>query len=429
MKSGNFKIKQIALILICLVFCTGQIFSQECGDVNSSNVVDIVDALLIAQYYVGLNLSVFDASVADVSGDGAINIVDTLLVAQYYVGILDTLSGCNLTPTPIGSSTPTNLPEETDPPEQTVEPGSVDCSRYSTWSANTTYSGSGGRVIYKGILYEQKWYTVNENPEDFSGAEFAWKLIGTCDPNTVPHPITPIPGANGYATRYWDCCKPHCSWPNNLPDVMPPLQTCAKDGVTEQSDPILNSACGANGPAFQCYKMVPWAVNENLSYGWGATSSGDICGRCFELEFTGEGYYAWSPGAEAIQGKKMIIQAINIGYDVANGQVDILVPGGGVGLYNACSTQWGIPADELGVQYGGLLSACQNEHGYQDLEALKKCLRERNNSLFRSRGLTQMAEGLDWFIDWYQAADNPRIIRKEVPCPQEITDKSGMKRP
>jgi hypothetical protein len=425
MKNEIFKVKIVCMIFILLVFCMGQVFSAECGDVNSSEAIDIVDALIIAQAYVGLNPANYDSSVADVNADGGIDIVDALLVAQYYVGLISSLTCGTQTPDPTAVATPTQVPT----PTPTNPPGSVDCSFYTTWSPNTTYEGSGSRVIYNGNLYEQKWYTVNENPEEYSGPEYAWQLIGACDPNTVPEPITPIPGANGYATRFWDCCKPHCSWPNNLPDIMPPLQTCAIDGVTEQSDPILNSACGANGPAYACYKLIPWAVNSNLSYGWAATSSGDICGRCFELEFTGEGYYAWSPGAEAIQGKKMIVQAINIGYDVEGGQVDIMVPGGGVGLYDGCSIQWGIPASELGVQYGGLLSACQEEYGYQDLDALKNCLRAKNDALFRSRGLTQMAEGLDWFIDWYEAADNPKIITTEVPCPQELEAISGMQRP
>lgn len=65
-----------------------------CGDVNSSGNVDITDALLIAQYYVGGNQSNFAQGAADVNDDGIINIQDALLVAQYYVGIIDTLS-CN----------------------------------------------------------------------------------------------------------------------------------------------------------------------------------------------------------------------------------------------------------------------------------------------------------------------------------------------
>lgn len=62
------------------------------GDVNSSGSVDIVDALLIAQYYVGLNPANFDPAYADVNCDGSIDIVDALLVAQYYVGLLPDLA-------------------------------------------------------------------------------------------------------------------------------------------------------------------------------------------------------------------------------------------------------------------------------------------------------------------------------------------------
>jgi hypothetical protein len=58
------------------------------GDVNNSGTVDIVDALMIAQSYVGLNPAGFNAAYADVNCSGGIDIVDALLVAQYYVGLI-----------------------------------------------------------------------------------------------------------------------------------------------------------------------------------------------------------------------------------------------------------------------------------------------------------------------------------------------------
>jgi beta-xylosidase len=58
------------------------------GDVNSNGTVDIVDALLTAQYYVGLNPAGFVAAHADVNCSGAIGIVDALLIAQLYVGLI-----------------------------------------------------------------------------------------------------------------------------------------------------------------------------------------------------------------------------------------------------------------------------------------------------------------------------------------------------
>lgn len=63
------------------------------GDVNRDGLVDIVDALLVAQYYVGLAPPAYTAPVetGDVNCDDLVDIVDALLIAQYYVGIIDTL--------------------------------------------------------------------------------------------------------------------------------------------------------------------------------------------------------------------------------------------------------------------------------------------------------------------------------------------------
>lgn len=61
---------------------------RSVGDVNSDGVIDIVDALLIAQYYVGLDPSDFNPAAADTNYDGNIGIVDALRIAQYYVGII-----------------------------------------------------------------------------------------------------------------------------------------------------------------------------------------------------------------------------------------------------------------------------------------------------------------------------------------------------
>ena len=63
--------------------------TSELGDVNSDGSVTIVDALMTAQYYVGLNPSGFNAANGDVNCDGSITIVDALMIAQYYVGLLN----------------------------------------------------------------------------------------------------------------------------------------------------------------------------------------------------------------------------------------------------------------------------------------------------------------------------------------------------
>ncbi|MBN2442617.1 MAG: dockerin type I repeat-containing protein, partial [Spirochaetales bacterium] len=62
------------------------------GDVNSDDTIDIVDALLTAQYYVGLYPHPFSTRNADVDCDGSVTIVDALLIARYYVGNLSSFT-------------------------------------------------------------------------------------------------------------------------------------------------------------------------------------------------------------------------------------------------------------------------------------------------------------------------------------------------
>jgi len=58
------------------------------GDANSSGIIDIVDALMTAQYSIGLNPPNFNLAAADVNCSASINIVDALIIAQYYVGLI-----------------------------------------------------------------------------------------------------------------------------------------------------------------------------------------------------------------------------------------------------------------------------------------------------------------------------------------------------
>ncbi|MBN1699360.1 MAG: DUF362 domain-containing protein [Spirochaetales bacterium] len=65
------------------------IVTGERGDVNGSGTIDIVDALLTAQFYVGLDPANFDEESADADCNGSVNIIDALLIAQYYVGLIE----------------------------------------------------------------------------------------------------------------------------------------------------------------------------------------------------------------------------------------------------------------------------------------------------------------------------------------------------
>jgi len=76
------------LFFIPLCITTLSLNAQALGDVNNNGTIDIIDALLIAQYYVGLNPANLNSDLADVNCSGNIDIIDALLVAQRYVGLI-----------------------------------------------------------------------------------------------------------------------------------------------------------------------------------------------------------------------------------------------------------------------------------------------------------------------------------------------------
>lgn len=210
---------------------------------------------------------------------------------------------------------------------------------------------------------------------------------------TIP-PVTG--GQDGWASRYWDCCKPACGWSST---------SCGKNGTSSDGG---DSAC-QGGSAFMCYSFAPWAVSDTLSYGFVAAAGGNYsCGRCYQFTFTGDG----SASSGSIKGKSMVVQVLNTGGDVADSQFDLLIPGGGVGLFNACSNQWG--SSDLGAQYGGFALTCKND---------KACIKTKCDTIFA--GKPDLAAGCDWYLNWFGAADNPKLSYKEISCPAEIKQKSG----
>jgi len=62
------------------------------GDVDASGLVNIVDALVVAQYSATVKKTIrLNPAVADVNSNGIIDIVDALIIAQYTVGIVTRL--------------------------------------------------------------------------------------------------------------------------------------------------------------------------------------------------------------------------------------------------------------------------------------------------------------------------------------------------
>ncbi|KAI7558216.1 glycoside hydrolase family 45 protein, partial [Hortaea werneckii] len=138
---------------------------------------------------------------------------------------------------------------------------------------------------------------------------------------------------SGSTTRYWDCCKGSCAWEGKA-DVSAPITTCDADD-NPLSDANAKSGCDG-GSAYMCSDQSPWAVSSDLAYGFAAVSipggsESSWCCACYELTFT----------STSIAGKKMIVQATNTGADLGEGQFDLAIPGGGVGIYNGCTDEWG----------------------------------------------------------------------------------------
>jgi hypothetical protein len=174
------------------------------------------------------------------------------------------------------------------------------------------------------------------------------------------------------------------------------------------------NGCESGGSAFECYDFSPWYdAGTNMAYGF-AAYNGVACGTCFMLQFTGSGNSGPNDGAAALKGQQMVVQVINIGGIAAN-QFDVLIPGGGVGAMNGCSTQWGSSTD-LGVQYGGLLSECKSD---------ATCMKGKCSSVFGNVSSVLKA-GCDWFTGWYSSADNPSLVYKQVSCPSQLSGKTGL---
>ncbi len=235
-----------------------------------------------------------------------------------------------------------------------------------------------------------------------------------------PPPLTD--GTTGWATRYWDCCKPACGWPQNV-GGRTPIQSCSQDDQP-LSDNKAKNACESGGVAYMCHALEPWAVSDTLSYGYAAVNKGsDYCGKCYQLQFTGGSHNSSNDaGSQALLGKTMIVQAINNG-GVGSDQFDLLVPGGGVGALDACSKQWG--TTDLGEQYGGFFLTCQKTNNF-DYAKSKACAKAKCESVFANK--PDLLTGCEWFTDWFGAPDNPAVTYKEVTCPDAITKNSGLKR-
>lgn len=269
---------------------------------------------------------------------------------------------------------------------------------------------------------------------------------GTVDASGYPvmnyEKLTDGSANKGWGSRYWDACKPHCALRENVDTTANPFRIARNCDINGKEIPAFTlspnvnqwwsgyegtkSACEPGGDAFACTDMAPVKVNDTLSYAFVATSlSNAQCGQCFQLQFNGGGHSGDKPSHKALAGKTLVVLASNTGGDVGIGQFDIMIPGGGVGLFDALSRQLGVSKESMGEQYGGLLTTCQKVdlNNNYDLPAssYKDCVRKKCENIFASN--ENLLKGCLWFADWFEAADNPTYLYKPVECPKYLMDK------
>lgn len=141
------------------------------------------------------------------------------------------------------------------------------------------------------------------------------------------------------------------------------------------------------------------------------------CGQCFLLKFIqkshADGYNGWGGSAAGLVGKSIVVQVINIGYDVSGEHsFDIQIPGAGQGAFSSgCVAQY--PGKQVGDfdcdnRYGG----CHEKSGCNRLPSV-------------------LQSGCNWRYDWYHwleadgVTNNPYVNFRRVKCPKELVQISG----
>jgi hypothetical protein len=201
---------------------------------------------------------------------------------------------------------------------------------------------------------------------------------------------------SGTTTTTWDCCEPACGYTSNLSaGARGPVKSCNKsNGPAASGAQNVCFASGTNNLAYSCSSYQPIIVSNTLSYGFaghGNTATATCC-KCYQ--------FTWTGGAG--NGKTMIVQAINAG-GITDVDFDIYTPGGGVGDYNGCSSQYGAPQGGWGRQYGGVTSDSQCSQLPSNLQA-----------------------GCHWRWQWAGGdVNNWPVTFKQVNCPSQLTSISG----
>jgi hypothetical protein len=240
---------------------------------------------------------------------------------------------------------------------------------------------------------------ISSSSSNSSGGSTSSNSNGNGTPSYTP---TAPGNESGETTQYWDACKPSCSWSTNAGGK--PANACNITGGNIGHNDSDRSACDG-GTAFTCMNQAPWKVG-NVSFGFVAVNDGK-CGDCYQLDFP--------------NGEVMVVMKTNIGG--IRGKFDIMIPGGGVGDFDALTRQVqqsGVSNPNMGERYGGFRGAC----GWQG-PGVVDCVRRKCDEVFKN--LPDLKAGCLWYVNTLGTNDasfnNPRVKYKQVTCPSELTGK------
>ena len=392
--------------------------------------------------------------------------------ASQVIPIVDPLTGDTVPSTPVidpntGDTSYVPVPASS----QTFNPG-TEGSSGSMPIVGSSDSGLGNSSAFvpgsSAVIPGSSDSNPGIDPVASSSSAEPVKTTGNPEEDVKNYPVPTLKtilgnGTYGWNTRYWDACKAHCSQTStdgaegkpkintqeeyaashyttrvcNINDIEIPTFTYSK-GLERYWVGIQNTpnACSeadpASGGGFTCTDMAPVAVNDTLAYAFVAGSAETTsCGKCFHLQYDGsfkdaDGSNTPKSTHKALKGKHIIVMASNIGHDVKAGQFDLMVPGGGPGIFNALTLQINKPGIEWGANYGGFLTYCQNgeQVGYDgSLADYQQCVKKMCDAAFGDSKYPNLLRGCHWFADWYMAADNPTYQWEEVECPQYLVDK------
>jgi hypothetical protein len=163
---------------------------------------------------------------------------------------------------------------------------------------------------------------------------------------------------------------------------------------------------GGDTVAYACVDRSPWTENGQR-YAFVAANS--QCCACYELTYLatsldGDGNVCTdcSQYGGELEGETIIVQVINSGGDLGINQFDVMVPGGGLGIYN------GVVGDE--APNGEALFPDSNEEDWGERYGGVKT---REECAFLP---PQVRAGCEWQFDSVQNADNPGVSYKRVSC-------------